>query len=493
MNDPVEESGDESSLKVAIIGGGVSGLTSAYCLINSSKSDSAETRPVEVTLFEASPVFGGMIQTEQRDGYLIEKGPDSFITSKPQAVNLCEDLGLAARLISTNEEYRRAHVVFRGKPVPVPADFTLVAPGRIGPVLKSPLISPSGKLRMGWEYFLPAKKDNHDESLASFVRRRFGAEALDRIVQPLVGGIYTSNPEKLSLQATMPRFLEMEQAHGSLLKAARFQRKQQVAQQSSESGARYGLFLSLRDGLGHLIDALVSAIRPHAVLHLNTAVERIEQIGAPTGFRVHASGRDPQNFDRILFTIPAYHVAALLRDVNGDLASELEEIPYASSAVVVSGYRLDQTEHPLDAFGVVVPAIENRKILAVSFSSRKFPNRAPKGRALLRTFVGGAMQPELFDLDDDTMRKVVRDELADLLGVHGEPELEEICRYPKSMPQYHVGHLDRVRKIEDLVAAIPGIEIAGNAFRGVGIPDAVLSGNQAAERILTKWILTGDS
>ena len=480
-HEPTKNSPDETRpLRIAVVGGGITGLSAAHRLTELA----AETkRPVEISLFEASDRLGGLIGTREVAGYRVETGADSFITDKPWALDLAKRLGLADRLISTDNSYRRSFVLHRGKPELVPEGFMLLAPAKIWPVLTSPLLSVWGKIRLGCEFFIPRGKSVEDESLADFTRRRFGREVLDRIVQPLVGGIYTSVPEKLSLRATMPRFLEMEAKDRSLIRAARRKRPSQPAKTTGDSGARYGLFVTFKDGISELVNALAASLSSCQVRMSNP----VKQI-VPTetgGALLELADGDRAEFDRVILTLPAYRSADLVDSFAGDLAGNLRSIEFASSTIVVSGHRLADVKHPLDAFGMVVPAVENRKVLAVSFRSRKFPTRAPEGCVQLRTFVGGAMQPELFALSDEEMVTLVRQELSDMLGVTGEPQFVHVARYERAMPQYHVGHLGRVERIEAGAATLPFLEIAGNAFRGVGLPDCVHSGEQAAERAMS--------
>lgn len=461
-------------LRIAVIGGGITGLAAAHRLL-----ELQATCPTEVTLFEASPRLGGLVGTQHIDGYTLELGPDSFITNKPWAVDLCRRLGLEGRLIPTDARYRRSLVLRRGRPVEVPEGFQLMTPAKVWPVFTSPIFSWWGKLRMGWEYLLPAKRDVEDESLASFVRRRFGQEVLERLVQPLVGGIYTSDPEKLSLKATLPRFLEMERQYGSLIRASRKMAKT-ASRDEYASGARYGLFATLAGGTSELIQALADRVSQSAKVVFNALVTQLTP--SPTGgYVLTAEGQEPATFDQIIITLPTFRIADLVQPFANDWAQALREIEYASTTIVVSGHRLSDIKHPLDAFGLVIPAIERRRILAVSFTSRKFPNRAPEGRVQLRTFVGGAMQPEYFQLSDDDTKQLVREELRDLLGVTGAPDFEVVARYPRSMPQYHVGHIQRVARIRELGAKYPGLLLAGSSYDGVGLPDSIHSGETAAE------------
>jgi oxygen-dependent protoporphyrinogen oxidase len=372
--------------------------------------------------------------------------------------------------------------------VPIPDGFMLMAPSRIWPVLASPIFSPWGKLRLGLEYLIPRRRETGDESVAAFVRRRLGSEALDRLVQPLVAGIYTSDPEKLSLEATLPRFIEMERRQGSLIRAARLQRHEGGQSGDAgprESGARYGLFLSLRNGMSELVDALVRRIEAAGAIHRNTEIRALRRsCEAEGGFVLENREGRQHAFDVVVLALPANRAAGLLQSIDRDLSAALGEIEYASSAIVVTGHHERDVEHPMKASGLVIPAVEGRQILSVSFASRKFAGRAPVGEVVLRTFVGGALQPKLLQRSDDELTRLVRSELGDILGVRGEPTFVRISRHNGAMPQYHIGHRDRVSRIKMLLAGHPLLALAGNAYDGVGIPDCVQSGETAAERVL---------
>jgi oxygen-dependent protoporphyrinogen oxidase len=479
----VSDSEASRPLRVAVIGGGITGLAAAQRLV--SKSDA-----VQVTLFESSRRLGGIIRTEEADGFLIELGPDSFITNKPAGLRLCQEIGFAEQLIPTDARYRRSLVLRNGQPVAVPDGFMLMAPAKPWAIMTTPVLSLVGKLRLLAEAFVGRKAAPDDESLASFVRRRFGRQALDRLVQPLVGGIYTSDPEKLSLKATMPRFLDMEQSHGSVIRATLAQQKSEASsERTSGSGARYGLFVSADKGLSSLTGSLETWLKKSGRVQFRIGCA-ITEISPPNGqhpkWRVSTEGSTvPEEFDAVIMTLPTHAAARLLPDQSlQDLTVLLKQIEYASSAIVVSGHKLSDFRSPMDAFGLVIPAIENRKILAVSFSSRKFLNRAPEGHILLRTFVGGAMQPELLQMDDDAMVATVNSELKDIFGMSADPMFSEVVRYNNAMPQYHVGHLELIAQIESAQAKIPGLQLAGSAYYGVGIPDSIASGQTAADRVL---------
>jgi protoporphyrinogen/coproporphyrinogen III oxidase len=471
--------------RIAVIGGGISGLAAAHRLY--------ELNPAaQVTLFEASGRLGGVLHTERRDGYLIERSADMFTTREPWALDLCRRIGIESELIETTKQHRRAFVVHKGKLVPVPEGFTLMSPAKVWPILKTPLLSPLGKLRLAWEYFTPKKPDESDESLQSFVTRRFGREAFDRLIQPLIGGIYTADPSQLSMQATLPQFVEMERKAGSLIAGVRRQKSGAGFQpaQKTGSGARYGMFLAPRDGMQCLVDAIAAKLPPE-VVRLNTRVERISRTTDDSRWRIEFAGQAPQEFDSVILAAPAPVSGKLLAGIDAELSRLVSGIPQAGCNVALLGFRRDQIAHPLDGFGFVVPTIENRRIIAGSFSSVKFPGRAPEGKVLLRVFIGGALQPELLSLQDAETCDLVLAELRDLLGVSGEPEFCDIAHWHGAMPQYHVGHLEKVRQIEERAAAIPGLALAGNSFHGVGVPFCIHDGEQAAERTMEAMLPAG--
>lgn len=468
--------------RVAVIGGGITGLAAAH-RIHELDPD------VEIVLVESSDRLGGAIQTVRQDQFLVERGPDMFTTKDDDALNLCRRLGCDSELIETNTAHRRAFVVRRKRLHPVPAGFTLLSPSQVLPLLFTRLLSPLGKLRVLGEYWVATRRDASDESLADFTRRRFGNEMFERIVQPLVGGIYTADPEKLSMQATLAQFVEMEQVHGGLIRGGR-QARRVTKNQAGESGARYGMFLTLRNGLSTLVDQLAQQL-PAGSIHLDKTVTRVtgsEHEGWLLDFAAGNQVRQDQvACDGVIVATPIHVAARLLATVDEQLSGELGQVQTASSAVVISGYRREAISHPLDGFGFVVPAREKRSILATSFSSVKFTGRAPEGHVLLRTFVGGAGQPEILLKPDDEIQSLVHHELEDLVGVRESPVINEVVRWNNAMPQYHLQHLDRVEEIDQAVARYPGLEIAGNGLRGVGIPQCIGSGESAAGRLMDSW------
>ena len=467
------------SRRIIVVGGGIAGLAAAHRLLEISQENNFA---LEILILEAGPRLGGSIFTERVGEFLVEAGPDSFISEKPWALGLCERLGLGSRLVSTNPTRQSVFVVRAGRLEPLPEGFLLMAPTRFWPMIASPLFSWRGKLRMALELFLPRGGGQTDESLAAFVRRRFGREALEHVVQPLIGGIYAADPEKLSLAATMPRFLEMERAHRSVTWA--MWRGRHSRDRRSGSGARWSLFLSLAGGMQELVDAIVRRL-PSGSIHLATHVIGLTWNNTKKNW-IAATRSGEIEADGIILATQAYSAAAMLSSVALQLAQELREISYGSTATVNLAYRENETPRAL-GFGLIAPAVESRNILACTFSSVKYPGRAPEGSVLLRAFVGGALQPLMFEQDDRAMEAAVRHELAALLGITAEPLLCRIHRHPRSMPQYHVGHLERVERIEAHLKNLPGLELAGNAYRGVGIADCVHSGETAAENLLDRF------
>jgi oxygen-dependent protoporphyrinogen oxidase len=454
--------------------------------------------------------LGGILETLHVDSFLIERSADNFLTKMPYALDLCRRLGISDELLSTEDSRRRAFVVKGRQLLPIPDGFYLMSPRKLGPFLRSPLVSVPAKLRVLAEPLIlrgpaaqtlnpePRPPTSHlrpslpDESVASFARRRLGREVFERLVQPLVAGIYTADPEKLSMAATMPEFLAQEKEYGSLLRAARTHREPDEPAEIA-SGARYSLFAAPQQGLGYLISALQNRL-PSDSIHLNARVVKAHQT-SDTRWRLELASDNPQSairnpqfiFDALILATPSYATANLLDQRDPPLAAELASIEYAGCAIVSMGFKRTQIAHPLNGFGIVVPQIEGRRIIAASFASQKFPGRAPDEAALIRVFMGGSLQPELLQLGDADLRRIALQELSDLLGVTGEPILTDIARWPRSMPQYHVGHLVRVARIERLTTRHPTLALAGNAYHGVGIPQCIASAESAAQRIAANF------
>ena len=493
-----QDSQEKARRVVAIVGGGISGLTAAHRLHELLRRaiSNAHGTPTEIILLEASARTGGTLRTERREGFLLEGGPDAFISEKPEALALARRIGLSPHVIETNDAHRRSFVARGRRLYPTPEGFQLLAPSRLWPFVTSGIFSWPGKARMALDLLLPRRRSasetgaEEDESLAAFVRRRLGREALERMAQPMVGGIYTADPERLSLRATMPRFLEMERTDRSLILAMwRAARKKSDAEgvdgralQQATSGARYSLFLSFDGGMQTLTDALAARLPP-GCLRLGTRVASLAFRRESNKWLLTTQSGEALSADAVCLALPAYASAQLLRNVDDALADELGRIPYASTATVNLAYARADIPHPLDGFGFVVPFVERRATIACSFSSVKFEGRAPAGHALLRAFVGGALQPEMFALDEEAIVAAVRRDLRELLGVRSSPLFTYVEKWPRSMAQYHVGHLARVGRIRTRLAAHPTLRLAGNAYQGAGVPDCIRSGEQAAEEL----------
>jgi len=463
-------------MKVVVVGGGIAGLSAAHRVV---ELGCLRRLAVEVTLLEARARLGGTIATEHVDGFLVESGPDSFLSEKPWALALCRRLGVEDRLVRTDDRFRRTFVWHRGRLHPLPDGFQLLAPTQLTPFLTSGLFSWPGKLRMAFDLILPRGGTGDDETLGAFVRRRLGREALERVAQPLVAGIYTADPDELSLGATMPRFLELERRERSVILA--LWRASRRAPQAGTSGARFSLFVTFARGMSELIDTLAARL-PAGAVRLGQRVGGIERHDGR--WRVDLADGSALDADRVVVATEAHRAARLLRYVDPQIAALLAEIPYASSATVSLGYRRSDVPHPLDGFGFVVPHGEGRALLAGTFSSVKYPGRAPEGFVLLRAFLGGALGEAHVAGEEAEIADRARRDLRDALGIVAAPVLTRVHRHPASMPQYRLGHLDRIDAIERRLGAHPGLALAGAAYRGVGIADAVHSGETAAARLL---------
>jgi oxygen-dependent protoporphyrinogen oxidase len=463
-------------MKMVVIGGGIAGLAAAHRALEIARERSL---PLDLTVLEARERLGGTIATERAGGFLVEAGPDSFLSEKPWALALCRRIGLEPRLVGTDERFRRTFVWQGGRLHPLPEGFQLLAPTRMWPFITSPLFSWRGKARMALDLVLP-RGGAGDESLGGFVRRRLGREALERVAQPLVAGIYTADPDDLSLAATMPRFLELERTQRSLILALWRASRNAPAVKTGVSGARWSLFVTLLGGMEELVAALASRL-PAGAIHLKQRVAGIERRDGQ--WHMAAEG-GVWEADRVIVASEAHGASRMLRYVDPALAALLQAIPYASSATVSLGYRRGDVPHPLDGFGFVVPRIEGKRLLACTFSSVKYPGRAPEGHALFRCFLGGVLDAAVLEEDDAALVGRAREELRAALGLAAEPVLSRVTRHALAMPQYAVGHLTAVEAIERRLQTASGLLLAGAAYRGVGIADCVRSGETAAERAL---------
>jgi len=472
--------------RCVVVGAGLAGLAAADVMVSEGW---------QTTLIDPVGRAGGVIETIREDGWLIERSADSFLTSKPEAVELVERLGLGADVLPLRPTSRRALVLGRGELYPVPAGFRLMAPGQLASILRSPLLSPLAKLRVCLERFVPASTAD-DESLESFAIRRLGREAYERLVQPLVSGIWTADPTKLSMAAALPDFLSMEKQAGSL-RTGELKRLKSVDRNEGTAGARYGQFVTLASGLDTFPRRWCEHLQQRGLSCLQARVDRVDHVdtyrvqlaptpterSADTGFA--QPGASLLEADTLIVSTPATPAAALLQQVCPALSAELGSIAYAGSAIVSLGFPREAVRHPLNAAGLVIPRQEGRSILAISFSSSKFPGRAPEGHVLMRVFLGGALDPEAATLNDETLSERAIGEVADLLGVTGTPSLIRVARWEGAMPQYHLGHRERVARIRQLVEGIPGCGVAGAALNGVGIPQVIASGRESARQAIT--------
>ncbi len=464
---------------VVVIGGGIAGLAAAHRLTELTRE---HADPLQVTLLERSGRLGGPIQTVCERGFVIECGADSFISEKPWTLALARRLGLEAELIPTGE-LRRTMIVCRGRLTDLPAGFNLLAPINLLPVFNSPILSLRGKLRLAMEPVLPRRVANAEESIAEFVTRRMGREVLERLAQPLAAGIYTGDPAVLSIEATLPRFAELESHYGSVIRGLKAVQKKISAR--GASGARWSLFLSFKRGMQTIIDALARELG--GAIRLETGVQSLAAPAPHTKWRVELREGTALEADAVICTARAGDAAGLVETFDGELAGCLRRIGYSSAAIVNLAYQQSDFPQAPRSFGFVVPAAEGRRIIAGSFSSVKFAGRAPDGCVLMRVFLGGVLQKKMMALGDDEMVATARAEIAALLGVNAAPMLTRVARWVDSMPQYAVGHLTLVGEIQQRAAKLDGFALAGAAYRGVGIPDCVHSGEQAAEAVWS-WL-----
>jgi len=459
--------------RIAIIGGGISGLSAAFDLEQRRRN----AGDIEYVLFEASPRLGGVLRTEYIDGCIVEAGPDSFVSEKPWAANLSRELGLGEQLIGSNDADRKTYILTRGRLVAMPDGLMFLVPTKILPTGLSPLFSWRTKFRMTQELFHPPNAVNHDESVADFVERHYGREMVDRLADPLLSGVYGGESASLSVRAVLPRFAEMEQTHGSLGRAMLAARKKMA---SSPHKTAPPLFTSLMNGMQHLAETLVSRLTSTSLVTNATVKTVVPESGR---WRVFADERS-ELFDKLIVALPGLAAAQVLRDTSAELASELAGIQYSSSITVGIAYGNEVRRALPPGFGFLVPRSEGKKLLAATFVHNKFPHRAPADIALLRCFFAGNVAEEVWTLSDEQLIGIVRNELQQIVGLRAEPRFARVYRWKSAMAQYGVGHLERLQRIDVLRQQIPGLALAGNGFRGIGVPDCVRSGRDAAKLLL---------
>ena len=477
---------EASRRRIAVLGGGIAGLTAAYVLARARLSGA----PINEFLIEATPRLGGVIQTETVDGFVVEAGPDSFLTEKTEAAFLCHELGLGDSLLGSNDRVRRTYILHHGKLVPLPDGLMLLVPTRAWPIVKTSLLPLRAKLAIASECFMsPPGNGLGDESVADFVRRHFGIAMLENIADPLLAGVYGGDSASLSARSVLSRFWQMEKKYGSVtrgtLKARRQMKLKARKDLHTDSSTAPPLFTTLKNGLGQMIEALCKNLETSRVF-LGKRVLGIETelINSETCYRIRCDGDGSYLADAIIFALPAFECSRLLAGLDPPLAESLANISYNSAMTVALGYDAETAMQLLPGFGFLVPRKENRRLLACTFVHAKFSHRAPPGRALLRCFLGGSRDPDVLNLSDDAIVSLVRQELAAILKVSADPLFSRVHRSPGSMAQYAVGHEEIVDRIQARLQSHPTLALAGNAYSGIGISDCVRTGRAAAERAL---------
>jgi oxygen-dependent protoporphyrinogen oxidase len=472
--------------RIAIVGGGISGLAAAFALEEQRRNGTV----LEYVLYESSPRLGGVLRTEHIDGCVVEAGPDSFLTEKPWAADLCRAVGLGDQLLGSNDAQRKTYILVGGRLVVIPDGLMFMVPTKILPTMLSPLFPWKTKVRVVGELFHRPRGAVDDESVASLIERHYGAEMVDRLADPLLSGIYGGEATALSVRAVLPRFAEMERTHGSLSRAMLTARKKLSRAPSRPVSP---LFTSLKNGMQQLVEAIVSRLSPLSLL-TNTPVQAVRPEGG--GWTVSAGPR-PELFDAVILAVPTYAAADMLRPggagisselatgLAAQLAVELTAVQYSSSITVGLGYDREVRQSLPSGFGFLVPRSEGKHMLAATFVHNKFSNRAAPERALLRCFIGGIRAEAAWLLSDDQIVGVVRAELQQILNLRSEPLFARVYRWKAAMAQYGVGHIDRLERVERLRQQLPGLALAGNGYRGIGVPDCIRSGRDAAAQVVT--------
>jgi len=467
---------------IVIVGGGIAGLASAYY---AQKKAASLDIPLKISLLEADSYWGGKILTKRVNGFVIEGGPDTFIVTKPWAVQLCRDLDISHRLKGTNPHQKNTYILHNNKLLPLPDGLFMMIPTNIASMLRTGLLSWSAKLRMGMDFFIPPLSEIGEESMGDFVTRRIGRQAYERMVEPLMSGIYAGDGDKLSLQATFPYLRDLEIKHGGLVKGALAARRSRVGTGKKPAPGSRSLFLTLKTGLVEIVEALVAELEDAQVdLSLNTPVVDIRQENE--GYTLLLQDGQEINTFGLILAVPSYVAGDLVTELTPNLAQELKAIEYVTTATVSLAFRKEDLVRPLDGYGYVIPRKEGRLALACTWTSTKFPHRAPEENVLLRVFIGRAGQEAQIDWDEAELLSIARNELRLTLGISAEPLQTHVFLWEKAMPQYNVGHVSRLSRIESELDNLPGLALAGNGYTGIGIPDCIHSGELAVERILKK-------
>ena len=460
--------------RIAIIGGGISGLSAAFYL---EKARAAGTE-LEYTLFESSQRLGGCMSSDRIEGSLVEAGPDSFLTEKPWATILCQELGIADQLIGSNDSQRKTYIVVKGRLVVMPDGLMFMVPTQLVPTALSPLFSWETKMRMARELLHPPRPMQGDETVAELVERHFGAEVVDRLADPLLAGVYGGDAGKLSARAVLPRFVEMEEKYGSLSRAMMAARKK-IKEAAGRQPVR-PLFTSLKDGMQQMVDATVARLNPESI-RLRHYIRRVYPENG--GWRVAIEMNGDERYDAVILATPANVAGTLLDGVDRALSRNLLDITYSSSVTVTLGYYKEQLAKLPPGFGFLVPRSEGTRLLACTFVHNKFPHRAPADKGILRCFLGGARDEAVLGLTDEEMLETVCRELKNIVNLDVRPIFARVYRWREAMAQYEPGHIARVEKIEKRAHDLPGLALAGNAYHGIGVPDCIRSGKEAADLV----------
>ena len=471
---------------VVIIGGGISGLSTAFYIMEDAK---AKQLNVQCTVVERDARWGGKILTNHTPDFLIEGGPDSFLTSKPWAMELCRTLGLEGQLIPTNAENNRTFSLCRGVLRELPQGLLAFRPQRVDTLVSGGLLSWRGLLRMGAERFWPNPSSSDvDESLGSFFRRRFGVEAFDYLIEPLVAGIYAGDADELSLEATFPRFRELEQQYGSVIKGMRAVQAK-AGMKSKSPASPSSLFMTLRNGLGELIHTLIQRLTDQGVqLMTGSGCEEV-QVRAHNAetFQVTLENHTLLTADALVLATPTFQTARMIRTFQPDVAGVLDEISYTSTATISMAYQTDDVAEHIRGFGFVVPRREQRPLLAGTWTSLKWPYRSQKEVTLIRCYLGGRGRENVLEKNDAQLVDLVRQELQSIVGITSLPNYTEVHRWVQGMPQYVIGHRARIAKIKDLLLPCPKLHISGAGLYGIGIPDCIREGRRIADNVVQSY------
>ncbi len=474
--------------KIAIIGGGISGLAATYALEKEIK----ENIQLDYTLYESEKRLGGKIWTEKKEGFILEGGPDTFVSTKPETIDLAKELGIGNQLINSSQEKTGTYIYSKGGLHQMPEGLYLMIPTRIGPFLTSGLFSWPGKIRMALDLVIPRRSGEGDETLASFIRRRLGQEALEKIAEPLVAGIHASDPEKMSLKSTFPSFLDMEKKYGSLIRAMIVgQKKMKNAAKASMSSddkqnkrPKYTFFVSFKEGMGQIVETIRAKISQDKI-KLENKVNSIKYLKDKKSDEIKyilcLEDGIEKKYDPVIITTASLQAAELLKNLMPTIANELSTIPWSTSATINLAFMKNELSEAIKGYGFVVPQVENRKIMAGTFCTNKFQGRSPEDKFLIRVFIGGSRNQDLVELDDNQLERITLEELDIITGLNAKPLFSRVFRWFKGMPQYVIGHQDMIKRIEEELIKWPGLYLAGGSYHGVGTSDCIRTGRHAAQ------------